>query len=143
MNTIYKVLGLMSGTSLDGLDIAYCHIWQENETLWNFKILGAETISYSTAWKLQLKNAIYLSDATHEDLDRAYGIWLGEQAKEFIKKNNLDVDFIASHGHTSHHRPDEGYTFQLGSGQELANSSEQKVVCDFRSLDVKQRPWFQ
>lgn len=137
MNTIYKVLGLMSGTSLDGLDIAYCHIWQKTETFWSFKILDAETISYSPAWKLQLKNAIYLSDSAHEDLDKAYGIWLGEQAKAFIQKNNLDVDFIASHGHTSHHRPEEEYTFQLGNGQELANSSKQKVACDFRSLDVK------
>lgn len=137
MNTIYKVLGLMSGTSLDGLDIAYCHLWQTNKGIWDFKILEAETVSYSSDWKSKLKNAIYLSDEEHKSLDNAYGIWLGEQAKKFIETNNCTIDFIASHGHTSHHRPQDGYTFQLGNGQEIATISQQKVVCDFRSLDVK------
>jgi anhydro-N-acetylmuramic acid kinase len=137
MNTIYKVLGLMSGTSLDGLDMAYCHLWQTHEGNWNFKILQAETISYSQDWKSKLKNAILLSEKEHEELDISYGKWLGEQAKDFLEKYKCDIDFIASHGHTSHHRPEDGYTFQLGSGQELANTSNQKVVCDFRTLDVK------
>ena len=137
MNTIYKVLCLMSGTSLDGLDIAYCHIWQTAKNNWDFKILKAETIPYSPTWKLNLKNAILLSEEEHSSLDKTYGKWLGEQAQSFIYKNNLAVDFIASHGHTSHHRPEDGYTFQLGNGQELADVTEQKVVCDFRTLDVQ------
>jgi len=69
MNTIYKVLGLMSGTSLDGLDIAYCHLWQTQKGNWDFKILQAETISYSKEWKSKLKNAIQLSKKEHEELD--------------------------------------------------------------------------
>lgn len=137
MNTIYKVLGLMSGTSLDGLDIAYCHLWQTTENNWDFKIFKGETIPYSTTLKSKLKNGILLSEDEHSELDITYGKWLGKQAKAFIQKNSLEVDFIASHGHTSHHRPEDGYTFQLGSGQELANTSNQKVVCDFRTLDVK------
>lgn len=137
MNTIYKVLGLMSGTSLDGLDIAYCQIWQNEQEKWDFKILKAETISYSLDWKSKLKNAIFLSEKEHEDLDISYGQWLGQEAKKFLQKNNCIIAFIASHGHTSHHRPEDGYTFQLGNGQELANVSNQKVICDFRSLDVK------
>ena len=137
MNTIYKVLGLMSGTSLDGLDIAYCHLWQTQKGNWDFKILQAETISYSKEWKSKLKNAIQLSKKEHEELNMHYGQWLGEEAKKFLEKNSCTINFIASHGHTSHHRPEEGYTFQLGNGQELANASNLKVVCDFRTLDVK------
>ena len=137
MKKIHKVLGLMSGTSLDGLDIAYCHIWQVEKNKWNFKILNAETISYSKAYKNKLKNAILISKNKHSELDIAYGEWLGLQAKKFIENYNCDIDFIASHGHTTHHKPEEGYTYQIGNGQKLANSAEQKVICDFRSLDVK------
>lgn len=137
MNKIYKVLGLMSGTSLDGLDIAYCHIWQIEKDKWDFKIINAETIPYIQNWKATLKNAIYLSNDEHKELDILYGKWLGEQAKEFITTHNYDIDFIASHGHTSHHKPEEGYTFQLGNGQELANTAQKQVICDYRSLDVK------
>lgn len=137
MSMVYKVLGLMSGTSLDGLDIAYCHLWQTTENNWGFRILNAETIPYNITWKSALKNAILLSEDEHSTLDKTYGEWLGKQAKTFIQKNSLEVDFIASHGHTSHHRPEDGYTFQLGNGQDLANASGQKVVCDFRTLDVQ------
>ena len=127
----------MSGTSLDGLDIAYCELWKTENQTWDFKIVKAITKSYSDTWKSNLKNAILLSEAEHTKLDTMYGAWLGAQAKQFIEEHNLVIDFIASHGHTSHHRPEEGYTFQLGNGQELANASNQQVVCDFRTLDVK------
>ncbi|GMN09338.1 anhydro-N-acetylmuramic acid kinase [Croceitalea sp. MTPC9] len=134
---IYNILGMMSGTSLDGLDMAYCQLWKKENGVWDFKIIEAKTQPYSDSWKPKLKNAILLSDAAHSELDKTYGKWLGEQAKEFIQKNNLNIDFIASHGHTSHHRPEDSYTFQLGNGQELADYAGEKVICDFRSLDVK------
>lgn len=126
----------MSGTSLDGLDIAYCHIWKENEQ-WDFEIRQTDTIAYDDKLYTNLKNAIHLSEENHQQLHNDYGVWLGNKAKVFIEKHGLEIDFIASHGHTSHHRPDEGITFQLGDGQLLANTSGQKVICDFRSLDVK------
>ncbi|MDT0607019.1 anhydro-N-acetylmuramic acid kinase [Croceitalea rosinachiae] len=132
---IFKVLGMMSGTSLDGLDIAYCHIWNENNR-WDFEIRQTTTISYDADLYQNLKNAIHLSKEEHRLLHIDYGIWLGQQAKTFIEKHGLEVDFIASHGHTSHHRPEEEVTFQLGDGQQLANASGYKVICDFRSLDV-------
>lgn len=131
----YKVLGLMSGTSLDGLDMAYCHIWEENGQ-WNFSIRQTKDVPYSDEMREHLKNAIYLSEEDHAQLHKDYGVWLGEQAKTFIKEIDDEVDFIASHGHTSHHRPDEGITFQLGDGQMLADTSGKQVVCDFRTMDV-------
>jgi len=131
----YKVVGLMSGTSLDGLDMAYCHIWEENGH-WNFSIKQTKDVSYTDEMRDYLKNAIYLSEEDHAQLHKDYGIWLGEQAKTFIEELNEEVDFIASHGHTSHHRPEDGVTFQLGEGQLLANTSKKQVVCDFRTKDV-------
>ncbi|PWL38380.1 anhydro-N-acetylmuramic acid kinase [Flagellimonas aquimarina] len=131
----YKVLGLMSGTSLDGLDLAYCHLWLNNGN-WEFSIENTKDVSYTEKMRDYLKNAIHLSEQDHDQLHKDYGIWLGEQAKSFIEQHNLEVDFIASHGHTSHHRPEEGFTFQLGDGQLLADGSEKQVVCDFRTKDV-------
>lgn len=132
---MYKVLGMMSGTSLDGLDMAYCHFWK-NRDKWNFEIRQCSTISYEKELFERLKNAIHLSDEAHSRLHQDYGNWLGTQARSFVEKHDLEIDFVASHGHTSHHRPEDGITFQLGGGQELANISQKKVICDFRTLDV-------
>lgn len=125
----------MSGTSLDGLDLAFCHIW-ESKNLWNFEIKQTKSISYNSEMRERLKNSIFLSADELLQFHNTYGIWLGEQAKTFIEENTLEIDFIASHGHTTHHQPENGLTFQIGSGQHLANTSGQKIVCDFRTNDV-------
>lgn len=135
MSSVYKVLGLMSGTSLDGLDMACCHLWEENGH-WEFSIEQTKELPYSDDIREYLKNVIYLSEEDHAQLHIDYGKWLGEQAKTFIEERGLEVDFIASHGHTSHHRPEDGITFQLGDGQILSNMSGKQVVCDFRTTDV-------
>jgi len=134
MNT-YKVIGLMSGTSLDGLDLAYCHI---SKTLdrWEYGIEQTKSVVYTSEMKEKLKKSILLSADELLIFNNTYGQWLGEQVKIFIKENDLHVDFIASHGHTTHHQPENGLTYQIGSGQHLANESACKVVCDFRSNDV-------
>ncbi len=132
---IYKVLGLMSGTSLDGLDLAYCHIWKTT-TGWDFSLKNTHSIDYSEALKEQLKNAIFLPAEELLQLHNTYGTWLGKQCREFIELHSLEVDFIASHGHTTHHQPQLGLTFQIGSGQHLANESGRKTICDFRTHDV-------
>ena len=132
----FNVLGMMSGTSLDGLDLAYCHFWQKDGK-WDFEIRECATIPYGKALYNSLKNAIHLSEEDHLKLHHDYGTWLGEQAKLFVEKHQLKIDFISSHGHTSHHRPEEGITFQLGHGQALANTAGEQVICDFRTLDVQ------
>ncbi|WP_222984589.1 anhydro-N-acetylmuramic acid kinase [Flagellimonas meishanensis] len=133
--SIYKVLGLMSGTSLDGLDMAYCHLW-EQDGRWSFDIRKAKDIPYSSEMREYLKNAIHLSEKDHLQLHKDYGVWLGERVNEFLDEFHEEVDFVASHGHTSHHRPEDGFTFQLGDGQFLANTCGMQVVCDFRTKDV-------
>jgi anhydro-N-acetylmuramic acid kinase len=132
---IYKVIGLMSGTSLDGLDIAYC-IFKKTNGQWQFSIDRAVTIKYSTSWKKQLSNAHLLAGEDLLTLDAAYGKFLGEACLKFIKQNKLRVDFIASHGHTIYHQPRKEFTFQLGNGHSLHAASALPVVNDFRSLDV-------
>ncbi|MET1259913.1 anhydro-N-acetylmuramic acid kinase [Flagellimonas sp. DF-77] len=132
----YRVLGMMSGTSLDGLDLAYCH-FEHGDQGWSFEILEATTIPYGTRMLADLQNAIHHSESRHDELHQEYGHWLGEQAKAFLTEHGLSVDFLASHGHTSHHRPEAGITFQLGAGQALADASGHRVICDFRTLDVQ------
>ncbi|MBO0592445.1 anhydro-N-acetylmuramic acid kinase [Cellulophaga sp. E16_2] len=131
----YKIIGLMSGTSLDGLDLAHCHIWEEN-SMWNFKIIATKSVSYTAEMEEKLKNSIFLSASDLLKFNNSYGEWLGTEAKEFISENNLEVDYIASHGHTTHHQPQNGLTFQIGSGQHLANEVGLPVLCDFRTNDV-------
>ncbi len=125
----------MSGTSLDGLDLAYCHIW-ENKGSWEFDIKKTKSISYTAEMLAELKDAISLSAEKLIELHNVYGTWLGRQALDFINEHNLEVDYIASHGHTTHHRPEMGLTFQVGSGQHLANTAGYTVIGDFRTNDL-------
>ncbi|RKN76881.1 anhydro-N-acetylmuramic acid kinase [Ulvibacterium marinum] len=134
-NTMYRVIGLMSGTSLDGLDLAFCHIYEQGG-YWKFEIRETQSVSYTTEMKSKLKDSIHLSAEELLVLHNEYGTWLGEQAQSFINEFNLDVDAIASHGHTTHHKPEMGLTFQIGSGQHLANACGHQVICDFRTNDV-------
>ncbi|AXT55960.1 anhydro-N-acetylmuramic acid kinase [Aquimarina sp. AD1] len=131
----YKVIGLMSGTSLDGLDIAYCHI-KKHEGSWTFSIVNTENIAYSEDFKNKLKNTVDLPSTDLLAFHNTYGTWLGKQVAKFINKNSIAVDFISSHGHTVFHQPEIGLTYQIGSGQHIANTSNLKVIYDFRTNDV-------
>lgn len=132
----YNVIGLMSGTSLDGVDIVFCTLQTNNNGAWEYKIMSAETIPYTTEWKQRLVNS-QQSDAltfckTHTD----YGFYLGELVTSFIAKHNAKPDFIASHGHTIFHQPQKRLTVQIGAGNAIAAQTELPVICDFRSTDV-------
>ena len=133
-----KAIGLMSGTSLDGLDICLCEFSEQEET-WNFGILQAETLPYEDSWKERLTYSESLSAGQLLKLDHEYGLLLSYMLEHFLEKNNippLSIDLIASHGHTFYHRPEEGFTFQLGNGPELFSYTQRPVVCDFRRQDV-------
>ena len=134
MNT-YLVLGLMSGTSLDGLDLAYCK-FIKNGSSWSYELLDQQSIDYDPLWRTRLKHAIDLSAIELLQLHVDYGTWLGEQVSAFQAQVAQPIDFIASHGHTVFHQVDKRLTYQIGSGQEIANITGLKVVCDFRTQDV-------
>lgn len=126
----------MSGTSLDGLDMALCNFQYINKK-WKFKILVCKTIKYPGFWRTSLMAAPRLHGQDLLELHGRYGNWLGKESVRFLKScENEKVDLIASHGHTIFHRPDLGYTFQLGRGENLAAVSGIPVVYDFRSSDV-------
>lgn len=125
----------MSGTSLDGIDIVYMKI--DAAENYSFKILKAETISYSNAWKYALKEGFHLSGEKLIKLDADYGIYLGNTLLNFIKENHITkLDFIASHGHTIFHNPEKKYTFQIGNGPYITSITCVKTICDFRVQDV-------
>jgi anhydro-N-acetylmuramic acid kinase len=130
-----KVIGVMSGTSLDGVDLVYVEFDKKEVT--NFKILFSSTKSYNKRWKEKLYKGILNSKEELEKLDIEYGQFLGEEILNFIQKNKIkNIDFIASHGHTILHQPEKGITLQIGDGQTISDVTDQKVVCDFRSQDV-------
>ncbi len=131
----WHVIGLMSGTSLDGVDLAYVKISRNKG--YGFEILKAKSVNYSEIWKNKLKDAFGYSGEKLTKLDADYGVFLGELVKDFITENKIeDLDFIASHGHTIYHDPGQNYTLQIGSGAHLAGRSGIKVICDFRVQDV-------
>ncbi|MGE8528361.1 anhydro-N-acetylmuramic acid kinase [Chryseobacterium rhizosphaerae] len=128
-------IGLMSGTSLDGLDICFAEF--EKQDTWTFKILKAETLPYSKEWENKLRSSIHLSAEDLLELHSEYGFYLGQQVKEFIRKYQLEnISLIASHGHTVFHQPQKKFTLQIGDGRAIKLETGLPVVYDFRSQDV-------
>lgn len=129
------VVGVMSGTSLDGVDLVYVKF--SNKKNQAFDILYAQTVGYSKKWKSRLQDAINFSSDDLGTLNKDYGSFLGSVIHTFMDKFLIkEVDFIASHGHTVLHEPHKGVTLQVGDGQTIANHTKQKVICDFRTQDV-------
>jgi len=133
----YKVIGVMSGTSLDGIDLATLHFSISENHTWKFQIINSETISYSSAWVQKLKEGISYSEENLKILNKEYTVYLAEVINQFINKHKLkNLDAVCSHGHTILHQPDKGITLQIGNLPELATLIQQNVVCDFRVQDV-------
>lgn len=137
-NGPFRMLGMMSGTSLDGLDLALVEFRKPRKgSGWNFTILKAETMSYSgTRWQQDLPLAYHLQGQALDELSKAYSNWLNGQARDFITRSGWEVDAVASHGHTVLHLPDRGLTRQIGNGRQLATGLGVPVVCDFRQEDM-------
>ena len=131
----YRVIGLMSGTSLDGLDIAFA-VFKKLKSGWSYKLEKATTLKYSRSWQKRLSEAYTLSGQELMELDASFGSFLGKAAGSFARRHRLKVDFIASHGHTVFHQPCRGFTTQIGNGYSMAAASGLPVVCDFRMQDV-------
>ncbi len=130
----YYVLGIMSGTSLDGLDLALCRFYKEG-TEWKYNIEKVSTMPYSEYWHDQLSKAHKLSLTEFLLLHKKYGRFIGEAVNNFCDGDTYP-DLVASHGHTVFHEPANGLTFQLGDGATLAATCRINTVCDFRSFDV-------
>lgn len=135
-NEHYYVLGVMSGTSLDGIDVATCHFYKTSEG-WKYTIENATTFPYPTNWKNRLQEGILLQPNDLQTLDQDYTQYLGTVIFDYIKERKIsNLTAICSHGHTILHQPKKGVTLQIGNLPEIANCTQQKVVCNFRVQDV-------
>ena len=134
---VYKVIGLMSGSSLDGLDIVHVQL-DEVRGQWSYEILHADCIPYNEKWEHDLREAANVNVSDFLKLNTAYGRYLGEKINEFIAKHELShqVHFIASHGHTVFHEPANNTTCQVGDGATIAAVTGLPVINDLRALDV-------
>jgi anhydro-N-acetylmuramic acid kinase len=134
--TIFYAIGLMSGSSLDGLDICYVRFQNEDLTF-NYEILQAECIEYTNVFRERLRNASSCSAFEFAKLHTELGKYFGVLTNDFIQKNKIEnLDFICSHGQTIFHQPNSGFTAQIGCGAQIAAQTKIKVVCDLRTSDV-------
>lgn len=136
MSSKKNIIGLMSGTSCDGLDLVCCS-FENISGRYSYEMIASDFVPYSNSFARSLKEAIHLSSSELIEFHHSYGNYLGEEVLRFISKFKLEnIDCIASHGHTVLHRPGKGYTFQIGHGQNIAQKVKSTVVSDFRTQDV-------
>ena len=128
------VVGLMSGTSLDGLDLCCVHFDYDGK--WRYRIIKAESVDYPDSLRQALASAQDMTALAYARLHSDYGLYLGGQVRDFIARNGLKVDLVASHGQTIFHQPGVRFTAQIGSGAGIAAVSGIDTVCDFRTTDV-------
>ena len=122
----------MSGTSLDGIDLAYCEFTDER----HFQLIAAETYNYPVAWRERLASLHRATAEEYVKTDAELGHYFGECIMHFREKHPGRVDCIASHGHTIFHQPEKGFTAQIGDGNAIHAVTGVPVVYDFRRLDV-------
>ena len=131
----YNVIGVMSGTSLDGLDIVYVKFTQ-NES-WSFKIINSKTYKYEDSTTEILNEISRKSIKEIKEIDVEYSKKLAKMINEFINEFSINkIDFVSSHGHTAIHDPSNLITYQMGNLSTLSKEINQKVICDFRVQDI-------
>jgi anhydro-N-acetylmuramic acid kinase len=132
----YHIVGVMSGTSLDGIDLVYVTFYKQNDS-WSFKIHAFDTISYSEKWYSILKNLVSKTYEDIQNIDETFTLYLSNVIKEFIEKHQIKLlDAICSHGHTALHQPEKGLTYQIGNLPSIYKELQKPIVCDFRVQDV-------
>ena len=132
----YSALGIMSGSSLDGVDLALCE-FTRNNSIWSFKIIKAITYPYPEEWSIKLLSLYKKKNEEIVLTDLNYGLFLGESVNKFLHDCTIKPELIASHGHTIFHKPENRYTLQIGDGQTIANTTGIITINDFRSKDIE------
>ena len=131
----FHVIGVMSGTSLDGIDFA--EIVFTYTTKWSFELKKCDTYAYPNHWVSKLQNAVNFRESELKLLNEEYTLFLASQINAFINNNNItNIDYVCSHGHTILHQPKNGITLQIGNLPNIASLIKQNVICDFRIEDV-------
>lgn len=132
----YQVIGVMSGTSLDGIDLVFAKFRFDRK--WSFKIVFSETIEYEKQWHNILQGLTSCAIEELYEIDEDYTSYLSKNIRGFIEKYNIEnIDAVCSHGHTALHQPENNLTYQIGNKASLAKKVNETVVCDFRVQDVE------
>jgi anhydro-N-acetylmuramic acid kinase len=134
---IYRAIGMMSGSSLDGVDLVFASFESKGQQ-WIHEIHHTECIPYSGSWKNKLRHADQLSAIDYLQLHIEYGKYIGQLLQNFIEKYALayKVQLISIHGHTVFHQPSNGFTHQLGEGAVIAAITGIPVIADLRTMDI-------
>ena len=132
-----KIIGIMSGTSTDGLDLAYCDIRIKGDGSFEYEIIQSREMTYSDRWKERLRGAFYLSGVALKSLDVKYAQFIAECVQTCIREGDWRPDWIASHGHTVFHEPQKGISLQIGAGEIIADLTGIPTIYDFRIGDVQ------
>ncbi|MEP6646041.1 MAG: anhydro-N-acetylmuramic acid kinase [Saprospiraceae bacterium] len=130
-----RIIGIMSGSSIDGLDIALCQMEEKDNSI-EWSIVDSVTIPYSSQWYDLLKTSPSLSGFDLMQLDAYYGDYIGEQTKVLMDERGWKADYLASHGHTVFHEPSLGFTTQIGSGAHISLKTGLDTITTFRNADV-------
>jgi anhydro-N-acetylmuramic acid kinase len=129
------IVGVMSGSSLDGLDIAVCQFYYQKNQI-QYKVLSATTVQYPTSILNILQNIRKTSSLQFFEQDVIYGKFIGKKISDFLKKNKLSADAVSVHGHTVFHYPEKGFSVQLGNASQIAAACQLPVIHNFRNLDI-------
>ena len=135
MISVYHGIGLMSGTSLDGIDLAYCR-FEQSEEGWSFELVHAETVDMDPKWHDRLVCLPDQDAVTYAKTHVYFGHYLGQVTADYIKRNGLKPQFVASHGQTIFHQPEKNFTSQIGDGETFVSYLDCPLVCNFRNKDV-------
>ena len=132
----YNVVGVMSGTSMDGLDIAHVTLQQNEQGKWDFTFNASITVPYEEKWRLRLSKLRHQNSLVFYKTDRFYGQYIGECIQKFLEDYNLEADLVSSHGHTVFHQPENNISVQIGDGNSIYATTGIPTVTNFRALDV-------
>tara|TARA_E500000178_G_scaffold282461_1_gene283063 strand:+ start:673 stop:1734 length:1062 start_codon:yes stop_codon:yes gene_type:complete len=133
---IFYVIGVMSGTSLDGVDIVYVK-FTKNE-IWSFEIIFSQTFKYDDSITRLIADLSTKNLEVIKKIDVEYSHKLAKIINQFISQFSIKkIDFISSHGHTAIHNPSNAITYQIGNLPILSKIINQDVICDFRVQDVE------
>ena len=131
----YQVMGIMSGSSLDGLDVCQARFISEADS-WSYEILQTETLALPEVLRTALHHSDQLDSLELYKLDARYGEWIGQEVAAFVRKHELQPEVIGLHGHTVFHEPAQKISIQIGNGLIVSQLTQTPVVDNFRAADV-------
>lgn len=134
-----RIIGVMSGTSMDGLDIVCVDLNETQAKVWEYNNLYFSTTPFNPTLLKQLAQSKNCTALELCKLDLEFGKFIGEAINQFLLDCKLDkskIDAIASHGHTVFHQPENKLTLQIGNGNMIAKTTEINTICNFRERDV-------